>query len=176
MPVMAAPGRMIRGYAATFDSPSSDLGGYIEIVRAGAFADVLAGRPDVRALVNHDPNLVLGRTTAGTLRLAQDGRGLAVEIDIPDTSYAADLVASMARGDIGQMSFQFTAGRDRWTQPEGRSRLLTRELLQVQRLYDVSIVTFPAYTATTAALRCRSTGRHRPALGLKRRKLALWSA
>jgi HK97 family phage prohead protease len=96
------------GYAATFNSFSADLGGFREKIAPGAFEKVLSSNPDTRALVNHNPDLILGRTTAGTLRLSEDAHGLRVEMDLPDgITYADDLKISMERGDISQMSFSF---------------------------------------------------------------------
>lgn len=82
----------IRGYAAVFNQLSEDLGGFRERVLPGAFKDCLAASPDVRCLFNHDPNAVLGRTKAGTLRLAEDNKGLHFDCDLPDTRTAAELV------------------------------------------------------------------------------------
>ena len=95
--------RKINGYGAVFDSPSENLGWSTELreeIDPHAFDGVLASNPDVRGLFNHDSNFVLGRTTAGTMRLSVDARGLAYEIDPPDTQFARDLMVSMRRGDI----------------------------------------------------------------------------
>lgn len=147
----------IRGYAAVFDSesqPLMEMGGqtFVERVAPGAFASSIDGG-DVRALWNHDPNYVLGRTTAETLRLGEDEHGLAVDILPPDTSWARDLMVSMKRGDVNQMSFGFQVVRDQWEteKADGQVRNV-RTLLEV-RLYDVSPVTFPAYTATSVGVR-----------------------
>lgn len=140
----------IRGYAAVFNSLSEDLGGFREVIRPGAFARGLA-KADVRALINHDRNLVLGRNTAGTLRMLEDSRGLRVEVDPPDTSYARDLMESMKRGDISGMSFRFYVDEDgdEWrSEPDG----VIRELRSVS-IDDVSVVTYPAYPDTTVAVR-----------------------
>lgn len=154
--VRAEPGAdgkpMIRGYAAVFNQLSEDLGGFREQLSTGAFADALAGS-DVRALVNHDPNLVLGRNKAGTLTMREDAAGLYVEVSPPDTQAARDLITSMQRGDINQMSFAFTVAKEdqAWTR-EGTGPWL-RTIKKVSRLYDVSVVTYPAYQQTTAAAR-----------------------
>ena len=98
---------MIVGYAATFNQ-SAEIGGYFtEVIAPGAFADAIA-KDDVRAVFNHDENLVLGRTKSGTLRLFEDAIGLRYEIDPPDTQTARDLIESMRRGDISQSSFAFS--------------------------------------------------------------------
>jgi HK97 family phage prohead protease len=140
--------RRIRGHAAVFDSLSLDLGGFREKIDPGAFQRTIR-EDDVRALVNHDPNLVLGRNKAGTLRLMEDARGLAIEIDPPDTQGARDLLTLLGRGDISQMSFGYYALSDRW-ETQGSEAIRTLEEVQ---LVDVSVVTFPAYPETDAGLR-----------------------
>jgi uncharacterized protein len=137
----------LAGYAAVFDSMSEEMWGFREVIRAGAFAKSLGG--DVRALFNHNPDLILGRTTAKTLTLREDSRGLYVEILPPDTGFARDLMASIARGDIDQMSFGFRTVKDSWKDENGK---VTRELLEVD-VFDVSPVTFPAYPTTEIAVR-----------------------
>lgn len=136
------------GYAAKFDTRSHDLGGFIETVRKGAFGRALNEGQDVRALINHDSGLILGRTTAGTLKLAEDSTGLHYQVDAPDTSYARDLAESMQRGDVTQSSFTFRVRQDDW-QREGRGRL--RTLIDVD-LLDVSPVTYPAYEDTESGV------------------------
>jgi HK97 family phage prohead protease len=141
----------ISGYAAVFDSQSEDLGYFCELreeIDPHAFDSVMATNPDVRAFFNHDPDYVLGRTTAGTLRLSVDSRGLAYEIDPPDTQLARDLMVSMRRRDITGSSFGFICKRDQWTDnPDGS---VTRRILEFDQLLDVSPVTFPAYPASSS--------------------------
>lgn len=144
--------RTIVGHAAVYDQEAEIGRWFREVIRRGAFESALKGGDDVRALFNHDPNLVLGRGRAGTLRLAEDGTGLRVEIDPPDTQVARDLVASIARGDVSQMSFAFRTIEDRWTYSEEPGKPDFREILKVE-LFDVSPVTFPAYTTTDVGLR-----------------------
>lgn len=144
-------GTCIEGHAAVFDSWSETLGGifpFKEKVRKGAFAESI-GRDDIRALFNHDPNYVLGRNRAGTLELVEDNVGLRVRITPPDTSWARDITTSIRRGDISQMSIGFVVEDDEWSSSDG---IDTRELKKV-RLFDVSPVTFPAYTATDVGVR-----------------------
>ena len=142
----------IRGYAALFNSLSEDLGGFREVLLPGAFRDALAAS-DVRALVNHDPNLVLGRNKSGTLTMNEDGTGLYVEVTPPDTQAARDLVELMKRGDVSQMSFAFRVAKEdqNWTRNSTEPWL--RTIKRVSALYDVSVVTYPAYPATSAAVR-----------------------
>lgn len=138
----------ITGLAAVFDKLSEDLGGFREKIRKGAFAKSIKDG-DIRALFNHNPDHILGRTVAGTLELSEVEEGLSVKIDVPDTTIAKDLVTSMKRGDVSQMSFGFQTITDKWTELKGKS---IRELLEV-KLFDVSPVTFPAYPQTSAQAR-----------------------
>jgi uncharacterized protein len=138
--------------------------------------------PALRALLNHDSNFVLGRSKNGTLRLWEDERGLAIEIDPPATRWANDLLVSIGRGDIDQMSFGFTTAEDRWESIDGETR---RTILRMDELFDVSPVTFPAYPETDVALRTKfeeilkelaSAGlphAHDHDLGIHRRRLRL---
>jgi len=136
------------GYGAVFSSNSEDLGGFIERIAPGAFDNAL--NDDVRALFNHDPSLILGRTVSGTLSLSVDERGLKYDIDMPDTTYANDLRESLKRGDVDQSSFGFTVKNDSWDEVDGQ---LVRTILEVNQLFDVSPVTYPAYPDTAAAVR-----------------------
>lgn len=141
----------IEGYASVFDSWSEELGGnspFREKVVKGAFEETIQ-IDDIRALFNHDPNYVLGRNKAGTLTLEEDEKGLKVRIVPPDTQWAKDLLVSIKRGDITQMSFGFTVILDRWSYEDN---IDVRELLKV-KLFDVSPVTFPAYSQTECGIR-----------------------
>jgi HK97 family phage prohead protease len=137
----------IVGHAALFNV-EADLGSFREMIDPGAFTSAIK-TDDVRALFNHDPNYVLGRNTSGTLRLSEDEKGLAIEIDPPDTGYARDLMVSMKRGDISQMSFGFIAREQR---VERRGDALYRIVTRAS-LVDVSPVTYPAYRQTDVAVR-----------------------
>jgi len=152
----SSPGTMV-GYAAVFDKFSEDLGYFREKIAPGAFSDALA-RSDVRALKNHDPNNLLGRLKAGTLRLHEDEVGLRVEIDLPDTQLGRDTAEEMRRGDMDGQSFSFTTDVDQW---DYSGDVPIRTLVKVRDLYDVGPVTFPAYTQTSAAM--RSLEANRPA-------------
>jgi HK97 family phage prohead protease len=133
------------GYAAVFDSPSEDLGGFTEIIKHGAFK----GRTedDVRLLVNHNPDLLLARTTSGTLRLKEKPEGLHVAADIADTQAGRDLRVLIDRGDMSQMSFGFRVLEDEWDVDEDDN--LIRTITKFRELFDVSPVTFPAYPETS---------------------------
>jgi hypothetical protein len=141
-------GPVITGYAAVFDSPSSDMG-FVEVIDPAAFNRTL-NVADVRALVNHDPNQLLGRSKSGTLRLSTDATGLRYEIDVNQADQSAlDAVAKVRRGDMDGASFSFQTIRDEWNfnvEPP------QRRLLEVA-LVDVGPVSFPAYQAATAQSR-----------------------
>ena len=150
----------IKGISPPFNSKSVDLGGFREVFAPGAFDRVVGrkrtdprGGVDVVALFNHDQNLVLGRTTSGTLDLAQNDRGLAYAITPPDTMLGRDLLTLIRRGDIYGASFAFSVapGGENWTQEADGTSL--RTITAVGDLYDVSVVTRPAYPQSTAALR-----------------------
>lgn len=144
------------GHAAVFNERTligSRRFGFYEEIAPGAFNSALE-RSDVRMLHNHDPNIVLGRSTSGSLRLGEDDRGLAVEDDFPATSQARDLALLLERGDISQMSFAFTVRTDQWEildEDDGAFEL--RTILEFDELFDVSTVTYPAYKTTDAGLR-----------------------
>lgn len=145
----------LRGYAAVFNRLSVDMGGWREMIEPGFFD--LAVHDDVRALWNHETALVLGRTRSGTLVVREDETGLAMECIMPATQWARDALESVRRGDVDQMSFGFLVrpGGDEWRQePSGDwVRILKRG--GCDRLYEVSPVTFPAYTSTTLEVRSR---------------------
>src|ERR1051325_8657221 len=107
--------RYLTGYAANYNVLSEDLGwGLRERIMPGAFTRALREKQDVRHLKNHDPNLVLGRTKAGTTELGEDSKGLNFRTLMPNTSYATDLFESVGRGDIDECSFGFVAVRTAW--------------------------------------------------------------
>lgn len=145
----------IVGHAAVFDSPvqiGSGFWGFMETVKPGAFTKSIED-DDVRGLFNHDPNIVLGRNTAGTLKLWEDDTGLGYEITPPETQWARDLLESIDRGDISGSSFGFEVMSQQWTEhPDDTDQLDERDLLEL-KLWDVSPVTFPAYPDTDVAKR-----------------------
>ena len=141
---------LVVGHASVYDSRSNNLGGFYEFIERGAFTEELIANSDVRALINHDPNLILARNTSGTLNLTADERGLKYEFEMPETSYGKDLSISMKRGDITQSSFAFTVAEDDWsTDDEGNN---IRTIKKIDRLYDVSPVTYPAYNMAESDL------------------------
>lgn len=140
--------RRIIGYAAVFDTPTDIAGIFREQFAAGAFAQAIA-RDDIRALIDHDPTLILGRNRAGTLSLSEDEKGLRVDIDPPETQAARDLLVSIERGDVSGMSIGFIARRQEWDD----SREPPLRTIHEAELLDVSAVTFPAYPTTEVGLR-----------------------
>jgi len=144
----------IEGQAVVYNQPSVDLG-FIEEIEPGFFEGALEG--DTRALFNHDPNYVLGRRPAGTLELNDGPNALSVVIKPPATGLVNDMVLEpMRRGDIDQMSFQWTTKPDGdfWRIEDGK---MYRTLKKggCAELYDVSVVTFPAYPQTSAQVRSK---------------------
>lgn len=143
-------GNRLVGYAAVFDSPSEPMP-FTEYVKRGAFQKTIKDGADVRLLIDHE-GVPLARTKSGTLMLEEDERGLKVIADLdPLNPDAARVISAMRRGDMSQMSFAFRTIKDAWS--DDRS---VRELREVQ-LFDVSVVTFPAYEATVAELRNSNT-------------------
>lgn len=146
----------IVGHAAVFNKRSVDMG-FVEVIEPGAFRDAI-GASDIRALLNHNADIVLGRTTSGTLRVVEDEVGLFTETTPPDTQLVRDMVlAPMARGDITQMSFAFRLkpGPDGSWLEEDEDGTFIRTIREggVEELFDISPVTYPAYPDTTVALR-----------------------
>jgi HK97 family phage prohead protease len=145
--------KVLAGYAAKFNSRSQDLGGFREQIAPGAFTKTLAGGADVRALVNHDPSMILGRNKSGTLRLEQDSIGLAFEIDMPDTQMASDVLKSVQRGDIDGCSFGMICTSDNWQDASDSSGYYALRTVNECELFDVSVVTYPAYASTSVEAR-----------------------
>ncbi len=148
--------RYLNGYAALYNSLSDDLGwGMRERIVPGAFTRALSEKQDVRHLINHDPNLVLGRTRAGTTELSEDSKGLKFRTLMPDCGYANDLFESVSRGDIDECSFGFVAVRTAWIEEpdpdDEKVQRTVRELHDVD-LFDVSTVTYPAYPGTSTTV------------------------
>lgn len=150
--------RKISGYAAVFEKLSEDLGYFREKIQPGAFKNTIKA-DDIRALWNHDSNYILGRNRSGTLSMSEDDHGLKIEIDPPDAQWARDLMTSIERGDVDQMSFGFRTITDSWQLVDGED---IRTLIEV-KLFDVSPVTFPAYPDTEVGL--RSLEEHKKAAG-----------
>lgn len=172
------PVRLV-GYAAVFDAVSERMTGwkndFVEVVAPGAFAKTLTDGDDVRATVDHKGGvLALGRTTKGTLRLSEDAKGLLADITPPDTQAGRDVVTLVKRGDLSQMSFSFETIRESIERAKEKGEPDRRILIEV-KLFDVSIVTFPAYPDTTIAVRSIQTVAEasQPDITVLRRRLEL---
>jgi len=144
--------RRLGGYAIVFNKWSEDLGGFREQIAPDAVNRTLKENIDVRAFFDHDSGKVIGRLTAGTLRVEKDKRGFRVEIDVPDTSVGNDLMVSVERRDITGMSFGFrvAAGGSEWE--EDADGNVTRTISDM-RVHEVSVVSMPAYPDTSIAVR-----------------------
>ena len=159
-----AKGRKLQGYVATFGTEARIGGDLVETIAPDAFTTTLATRSDILALVDHDPSRLLARTKSGTLRLTQDTRGLAFDLDVPDTQAGRDVLALAERGDLGGMSFGFTVQDEHL---DGNRR----ELRAVE-LYEISVVAaFPAYEGTV--INARSKHANQPALAHAARQLQI---
>jgi len=139
----------ITGHAAVFNKLSVDLMGFREKVAPGAFINSIE-KSDIRALWNHNPDYVLGRNKSRTLKLEEDKKGLAIEILPPDTQWARDLMETIKRGDVDQMSFAFKTIKDSWENQDKKESIRTLEEVE---LFDVSPVTYPAYPQTDVKVR-----------------------
>jgi HK97 family phage prohead protease len=147
-------GVKVSGYAAVFDQ-AADIGGYFkEIIARGAFKEAI-GRDDVVFLINHD-GLPLARTRSGTLTLKEDDKGLRIDtvLDAEDPDVKS-ITGKMKRGDLDKMSFAFRATKQEWDETTDPP---TRTITEVE-LFDVSIVTSPAYDGTSIALRSLADAR-----------------
>ena len=163
-------GPVIAGYFAVFNNPTELWPGCIEQIAPGAFASSLG--LDVRALIDHDTRLVIGRTVAGTLTLREDDTGLYGEIKINEhDSDAMNLYARVQRGDVSQCSFGFDiVAEDYVVSPDGQTCTWT---IREVKLYEVSVVTFPAYDATSVSARDADSAASLKSTRLERRKKEL---
>jgi HK97 family phage prohead protease len=144
-------GMTFTGYASVFNSPSQDLGGFIEYVAPGAFKRSLQSRNEVKLLWNHDSGEPLASLRGGTMQLVEDDRGLKVTAQLPNTTRGRDIAELLRTKVIDSMSFGFNVIKDTWSR-DGQTRTLDSV-----RLFEVSIVSFPAYEATTAQVRSQPT-------------------
>jgi HK97 family phage prohead protease len=144
-------GMSFTGYASVFNSPSEDLGGFVEYVAPGAFKRSLQSRNEVKLLWNHDSGEPLASLRGGTMQLVEDSRGLKVTAQLPNTTRGRDIAELLRTKVIDSMSFGFNVIRDSWSS-DGKIRTL-----ESVRLFETSIVSFPAYSSTTATVRSAST-------------------
>lgn len=149
--------RTVEGYAALFNV-TADIGGWFEErIEPGAFKEALK-KSDIRALFNHDPNYILARSTAGTLEVKEDDKGLFYRFDAPDTTFGNDFLKMLRRGDVSQSSFAFTVKKQRWEEERMSEDewKYTRIVEEVEEVFDVSPVTYPAYSETTVSARSKA--------------------
>jgi HK97 family phage prohead protease len=144
-------GMTFTGYASVFNSPSEDLGGFVEYVAPGAFKRSLQSRNEVKLLWNHDSGEPLASLRGGTMQLVEDERGLKVSAKLPNTTRGRDIAELLRTKVIDSMSFGFNVIKDSWSR-DGQTRTL-----ESVRLFEVSVVSFPAYGATTAQVRSNPT-------------------
>lgn len=156
---------IIEGYAYRFHMRSQNLGGFVEQVLPGAGTEAV-DNDDIRALFNHDSSLILGRNTSGTLRLGEDSEGLLYEIDADmRQSYVQDLAIALERGDVSQSSFGMKVIEQDWSLTEDDFPLRS---ISKMGLFDVSPVTFPAYTSSSSGLGKRAVDEFYDARGIDR--------
>ena len=139
---------IISGLGVVYNQWSDDLGGFIEMVKPGAGLRSM-DENDIFSTYNHNDDYILGRISAGTLRLSVDQKGITYEADLPDTTYANDLKVSIGRGDVRGSSFRFRVTDDNWGEIDGKQY---REILDFD-LFEMGPVTNPAYPQTTAGVR-----------------------
>jgi len=149
---------VITGYGAVFNSESRNLGGFVETIHPAAFDDVLSSNPDVIGVFNHDRNLLLGRTTNGTLKLSADAYGLRYEITPnPNTSIGKDVISWISDRTVVGSSFAFAISKDKgdsWsTDARGMRR---REVRNIALLEDVGPVARPAYDSSSVVVSRRA--------------------
>lgn len=164
-----------KGHAAVFKERTwigPQRHGFWEEVAPTTFDRALEEGQDVAFLVDHDPGKVLARSTSGTLRLSKDKTGLVADADLADVSYGRDLAVLLERGDVSHMSFAFTVPEGGADEIEQKDGTWLRRLVDVD-LYDVSVVAYPAYKGTDAALRAiearRADSQHERLLAVRRR-------
>lgn len=136
---------LVEGYAIVFNSESRDLGGFTEVVKENALDKALERNTDVLALYGHDYQNVLGRQSADTLQLKKDERGIKFTLDLPNTQLGRDVYTLVERGDLKGNSFGFTVEKDSW---DKKGDKVIRTIEQVRDLFEISIVSLPAYEAT----------------------------
>lgn len=148
----------VTGIASVFETETviGGLYGWREKIAPSAFDGALSRPDDVRALFNHDENIVLGRTTNQTLRLRATEDGLRYEIDLPNTSQAADVRELIKRGDVSGSSFGFKVLDDEWDESDTKNGKLPLRTITDVELWDVSPVTYPAYPTTSVSARSKS--------------------
>src|SRR5260370_21089960 len=163
--------RRLQGYAARYNTLSNPIPGqsrsFRERILPGAF-DGVVDSPEIVMTLNHNENLILGRTGAGTLALHANDKGLLFDVLLPNTSYGLDAYESVKRGDLNGCSFAFADAVDEWSEEDeppyslgqgvmghlGKAeRFVVRTIKAFKKLFDVSVVTSPAYPGTEITAR-----------------------
>lgn len=142
---------VVEGYALKFNTESRNLGGFTETISKDALNGV--DLSDVRCFLDHDSSKLLGRTSSGTLKLSVDEIGLHFRCALPNTSVGRDAMELVQRGDLNQCSFGFTVEKDKWTKGES---MMTRSINQIGSIFEISLVSIPAYDDTDVRVATRS--------------------
>lgn len=148
---LSLDGKKIIGRPIVYNSQSEDLGGFVEVIAPGAFGNSIKG--DIRALVEHDYKMLIGRTVSNTMRIREDNEGVLVEIDPPNTRTASELIESIERGDITGMSFGFSVNEKgaEWNfDSDPALRTVTSAVL-----HEITVTSMPAYASTNVAIAMR---------------------
>jgi uncharacterized protein len=156
---------VVEGYALKFGTPSEDMG-FIETIDKRAFDGV--DLSDVRLFLQHDENQLLARTKSGTLKLTLDDIGLHFRALLPNTTLGNDTLEMVRRGDLSNCSFGFTVAKDSWTKVDGVNK---RSIDKIKRMFEISLVSIPAYSDTDVAVAKRSLANAE--IELEKRKLAM---
>lgn len=146
---------VIQGYAALFDVETNIGGWFMESIAPGAFKRSIDSGQRVVSLFNHDSNYVLGSTSSGSMTVREDGKGLWIEVEPPDTQVGRDVTEYIRRGDVQGQSFMFSIDKQEWTFAKEKGEVDVRRILEVT-LYEAGPVLFPAYEETSVGLRARS--------------------
>jgi uncharacterized protein len=159
----------VSGYAALYNTETVIFGLWRERIAPGAFESALDGTDDVRALFNHDPSILLGRTRSKTLTLSEDAKGLKYHIQLPDTQHARDVRELIRRGDVSGSSFGFRIEDDEWDDTPTKKGKLPLVTIRKVELFDVSPVTFPAYPQTSVSARSKGEAMQQEIAAFQRR-------
>ena len=148
---------VIEGYALKFNTVSEDLGGFVETILPESLNNT--DFSDVRCFVDHDTSKILGRTTSKTLQISVDKTGLKIRCKLPNTTLGKDTYESIKRGDLNQMSFGFFLANDGDRVKRLDNGVVLRELTNIKEIFEVSVVSIPAYEDTDIAVAQRSLKR-----------------
>lgn len=150
---VGASDKKLTGYVVRWNSHSKVLWDeFVEMFAPGAFSEALASGQDVRALYEHDPRSLLGRTGSGTLTLTEDADGLRFDLTPPDTQLGRDVLALVERGDISGMSFGFRALKEQWVTTQ---QPYVRTVIAAE-LREITVTSMPAYAESGVEVARRS--------------------